>query len=133
MPVHTRGQVQMDAQLVAGVGGDGEAPPPETEQVVLGHQPCDTLAVHCPAFAAQLLGDAAVAVVAAMGERDPLHLGAQLDLFRARFPLLPVAIKPGPADLGQPAHGLDAEVCLRPHHSDLLVDAVAPHPLTGWR
>ncbi len=131
--LHTRGQVQMDAQLVAGVGGDREAPPPQAEQVVLRHQPRYPLAVHGPAFVAQLLGDPAVAVVAAVGQRDPLHLSPQLGLLRARLALLPVAIKPGPAHLGQPAHGLDAEVCLRPHHSDLLVDAVSPHPLTGWR
>jgi hypothetical protein len=68
--------MQVYAQIVAGVGGAHEGPLAQTEQVVLRHQPCDALAVDVPALVAQLGGDAAIPVVAAVSERDLLDLPA---------------------------------------------------------
>jgi hypothetical protein len=118
---------------VAGADGGHEAAAAQAEQIILRHQPRHPLVVHRPALVAQLARHPPVAVVAPVPQHDLLHPRPQLHLLGARFALLPVTIKPGSADLTETAHGLDAKVCLRPHHSDLRVDAVSPEPIGGRR
>lgn len=112
---HPSRQVRIDRPSVVGIcRHHHELPPAQTKQVILAHDPVNSLVVHAPSAIAQLARDARPAVT---GELDcnPLDLVPQIQVPIDCFRSVPPAVESGPAHQRQPAQPLQRNGCCQIH------------------
>jgi hypothetical protein len=128
------GQIQIHLQLVPRVRSYHEGSRLHGKQVILTHDPSDTLVVYQHSTTPQFGRDPSVAVAASVLYGDLLYRRTHLHIFFHRHSFLQVAVEARPADSRQLAHPLDPQAALHRHQLlDLVEDAVPPELSLLWR
>ena len=95
--------IGVNPQIVVGIGGDHELPPPQAKQIVLPHDAGHPLVVDRPSAPFQFGGDSPPAITGKL-QRNPLDRVPQVYIFVGSFLLRLPPVKSGSADLTQLAH-----------------------------